>query len=76
LIQQSKLQGSVQVRVTEDVTLHNLQDIVAAICRFGGCPTCGIMGIDLRLSGESVEFRELAEVPGVKSISKPQPFAL
>jgi hypothetical protein len=72
MVEQSKFQGSVQIRVTEDVTLENLNEIVARISTLCGCRTCGIMGVDLRLSGDPVELQQIAELPGVKSFD-PQP---
>jgi hypothetical protein len=69
---QSKFQGAVQIRVTEDVTLENLNEIVARISALSGCRTCGIMGVDLRLSGDPVELQQIADLRGVKSI-EPQP---
>jgi len=65
----SNLQGSVHIRVTENVTLEHLQGIVAQIAGLCGCRTCGIMGVDLRLSGDPVEAQQIARLPGVKSAS-------
>lgn len=65
----SKLQGAVHVKVKENVSLENLQSIVAHIVGMTGCRACGILGIDLRLSGDPVEASQIAKLPGVQSVS-------
>ncbi|MGZ3561410.1 MAG: hypothetical protein ACXVAS_06150, partial [Vulcanimicrobiaceae bacterium] len=64
-----QFRGSVRIRVTENVTLENLQGIIAHIAGMAGCTHCGIMGVDLQLSGDPVEFQQIAKLPGVKSAS-------
>ena len=49
----SKLQGALHIKVNENVTLENLQSVIAHISGMAGCRTCGIMGIDIRLSGDA-----------------------
>ena len=73
--QQSKLQGQVSIRVKEDVTLEQLHGLITHIAGASGCRTCGIMGIDLRLSGDPAELQQITKLPGVKSASflNPQP---
>ncbi len=66
---ESKLRGTVSIRVAENVTLENLQTILATIGGMCGCRTCGIMGVDLRLTGDPVETQQLANLPGVKTVS-------
>ena len=68
MAENAHLQGTIHVRVTENVTLDNLQQIVAHIVGMTGCRTCGIMGIDLRLSGDPVELQRVAKLPGVKTV--------
>jgi hypothetical protein len=63
-----KLQGPVHVTVREDISLEQLQTIIANIVGYGGCRACGILGIDLRLSGDPVEANQIAKLPGVKSV--------
>jgi hypothetical protein len=63
-----KLQGAIHVTVKENVSLEQLQAIVASIVGHSGCRTCGILGIDLRLSGEPVEATQIAKLPGVQSV--------
>lgn len=69
MAEQSKLRGTVNIRVAENVTLEHLQSIVANLAGMCGCRTCGIMGVDLRLSGDPVETQQIASLPGVKSVS-------
>jgi hypothetical protein len=65
----AELRGVVSIRVKEDVTLEHLHGIITKIAGMTGCRTCGIMGVDLRLSGDPVEFQQIAKLPGVKSAS-------
>jgi hypothetical protein len=67
-------QGPVRIRVTEDVTLENLNEIVARVSAMAGCRTCGIMGVDLHLSGDPIELQQISRLSGVKSVAAdPQP---
>lgn len=63
----SKLKGTVHIKVKEDVSLEHLQSIVATIAGLSGCRTCGILGVDLRLSGDPAELSQIAKLPGVQS---------
>jgi hypothetical protein len=63
------LRGGVHIRVAENVSLEQLQSLVAHIAGLTGCRTCGIMGVDLRLTGDPVEAQQIAQLPGVKSVS-------
>ena len=65
----AELKGTVKLRVKEDVTLEQLHGIIDHIAGMSGCRTCGIMGVDLQLSGDPVEFGQLAKLPGVKAAS-------
>ena len=64
----SELKGTVQIRVTENVSLEHLQGIIARVGALTGCRPCGLLGVDLRLTGDPVELQELAKTPGVKSV--------
>ena len=63
-----KLQGPVHVTVKENISLEQLHSILGTIAGMSGCRTCGILGIDLRLSGEPVEANQIAKLPGVQSV--------
>lgn len=66
----SKLQGSVHIRVSGNITLENLNRIVAQVGGLAGCTHCGLGGIDLRLSGDPVESQQtLSKLQGVQSVS-------
>lgn len=65
----SKFQGSAHVRVDGLITLDNLTKIVEQIVNLAGCPHCGLLGIDLRLSGDPVEVGQLTKIPGVNSVA-------
>jgi hypothetical protein len=67
--EQSKLHGPIHISVNENVTLDNLHQLITHIAGMTGCRTCGIMGVDLRLSGDPVEQQQLAKLPGVKSVT-------
>ena len=62
------LRGTVRIHVNENISLEHLQGLVAKIAGMAGCRPCGIMGIDLRLTGDPAESQEIAKLPGVKSV--------
>ncbi len=64
----SKLQGPVNVKVREDISLEQLHRIIETIVGLSGCRTCGILGVDLRLSGDPVEANQITKLPGVQSV--------
>ena len=66
---QSKLQGIVKIRVKEQVSLEQLHGLIDDIVIKCGCKACGLLGIDLRLSGDPVEVEQITKLPGVKSAS-------
>ena len=63
------LRGTINVRVAGNVTLDHVNSLVARIAGMSGCTHCGLLGVDLRLSGDPVEAEQLAKLPGVKSLS-------
>lgn len=66
------LRGTVQIRVAQNVSLETVQSLVAHVVGLAGCRTCGLGGIDLRLSGDPVEAQRIEQIeklPGVKSVS-------
>ncbi len=63
-----KLQGAIHVTVKENISLEQLQAIIVSIVGRTGCRACGILGIDLRLSGVPVEATEISKLPGVQSV--------
>jgi len=63
----ASLKGTINVRVTENVTLENLHNIINHIAGMTGCRTCGLLGVDLRLGGDPVELQQVAKLPGVQS---------
>jgi hypothetical protein len=63
-----KLQGPVHITVRENISLEQLQGILVNIVGLSGCRACGILGIDLRLSGAPVEANQIAKLPGVQSV--------
>ena len=63
------LQGTVRVNVTENITLEQLNSIMGRIVGLTGCRTCGLIGIDLRLSAAPVEAQQLGSLPGVQSVT-------
>jgi len=64
-----ELTGNVHIHVAENVTLENLHTIVDRIVSLSGCRTCGLLGVDLHLSGDPVEAQEITKLPGVNSAS-------
>jgi len=61
--------GKIQIRVAENVTVEQLHAMIVHVGALAGCRPCGIMGIDLMLSGDPVESKQLTGLPGVKSVS-------
>lgn len=61
--------GTVQLRVSEDIKLETLQNILARITHLAGCPACGLLGVDLHIVGDPAEFNQISEMPGVRSIT-------
>ena len=64
----STIRGPIHVRVSEKVTLESLHEVVAQIAKLSGCLQCGLIGIDLRLSGDPVELGALNKIHGVNSV--------
>jgi hypothetical protein len=65
----AELRGNVHIHVAENVTLENLHGMVDKITEMCGCRTCGLLGIDLQLTGDPEQFQQIAKLPGVKSAS-------
>jgi len=59
---------SLNVRVNSHVTLETLTSLISIIGGRGGCPRCGLVGVDIRLTGDPVEDTQLSKLPGVVSI--------
>ncbi len=63
-----KLQGPVHITVRENISLEQLHSLIGSIVGMSGCRACGILGIDLRLTGAPVEATQIAKLPGVESV--------
>jgi hypothetical protein len=61
--------GTVHARVVKNVTLPNLTSLIEHIGGLAGCRTCGLLGVDLRITGDPVETHQVPQVPGVKSVT-------
>jgi hypothetical protein len=57
---------TVKVALKENVTLDQLNKIIAGIGGRYGCRTCGLLGVDLQLAGDPGDFTEIAGFEGVK----------
>jgi hypothetical protein len=57
--------GTIQVTVSRDVKAEQLHKAVDQILHFGGCTTCGLNGIDLRIRVGDPAPDELRKAPGV-----------
>jgi len=57
--------GVVHVTVSEKVTLDNLRAVIESIGRMRGCTGCGLMGVDLRITGDPIELQQITKIPGV-----------
>ena len=57
----------IDVRLSPEANLETIASVISTIGGRYGCRTCGLMGIDVHLSGGPVEDQELSKVPGVLS---------
>jgi hypothetical protein len=57
---------TVNVHVQPKVTVEALTHIISTIGGKYGCRTCGLMGVDLHLTGDAGDPYELANVEGIK----------
>ena len=75
MAEQSKQQGVLNITVKQGVSLEELHGLIDQIADTSGCQACGLMGVDLRLSGEPVELEQIRKLPGVRdaSFSNPEP---
>jgi hypothetical protein len=65
----SRQTSVVEIVVKPDVTVDQISDVVGRIGGLVGCRTCGLLGIDLRLTAEDPEALDLTgdRVAGVRS---------
>lgn len=61
--------ANISVRLAANTNLETINRIVDTIGGRYGCTTCGLAGIDLRLSGDPVEFEQFSKIAGVKSVN-------
>jgi hypothetical protein len=61
--------GKLQVRLSENIQLDALQNIVARIAGMTGCTHCGLLGIDLNFIGGDPAVTDIAKLPGVTGAS-------
>ncbi|MDE3195712.1 MAG: hypothetical protein KGN84_05175 [Acidobacteriota bacterium] len=66
----SKLHGraTIGVKLAPNTNLEQIQKVIAEIGRLNGCLPCGLLGIDVRLTGDPVELGALAHLPGVQGV--------
>ena len=60
--------GTVHVRFRKGVSLPHITDVIDQIGKLAGCSPCGLLGVDLRLTGDPEELGQLAKLPGVNSV--------
>jgi hypothetical protein len=60
---------TVKVRVSEKVTLENLHTLLDRIVGISGCRACGLLGVDLHLTGDPVEWQEIKKLTGFQSVN-------
>jgi hypothetical protein len=68
-VAKSSPRAAVKVILKDNVSLDQLTKIISGIGGRYGCRTCGLMGVDLQLSGDPGDVPEVASLPGVKSAS-------
>jgi hypothetical protein len=60
---------TIRVNLKENVTVDAISEIVSIIGGRYGCRTCGLMGVDLHLSGDPGDLAQVRELAGVHSVS-------
>lgn len=60
--------GTVAVHVAGDVKLETLTETLAHIGRLTGCPTCGLVGVDVLFRGDPAELAGIRSLPGINSV--------
>jgi hypothetical protein len=60
---------TIHVNLDNNVKLDAITGIIGSIGGRYGCRTCGLLGIDLHLSGDPGDFSEVESLPGVHSVS-------
>jgi hypothetical protein len=58
---------TVNVHLQPKVTVEAISNIISTIGGRYGCRTCGLMGVDLHLTGDAGDPYELANVAGIKN---------
>jgi len=61
-----RARATVAVGLAPNSNLESIQKVIAEIGRLNGCLPCGLLGIDVRLSGDPVETGGLRQLPGSK----------
>jgi hypothetical protein len=62
----SSARTTVKVHLKDNVDLKTLGGIISGIGGRYGCRTCGLMGVDLELSGDPGDLSDITNLPGVK----------
>jgi hypothetical protein len=57
--------GTIEVRVTEGIKLETLHSAIENIAKLTGCPSCGLLGIDLNFRVDPVELNTVRNLPNV-----------
>jgi hypothetical protein len=60
---------TVRVNLQSDVNVESLNEIISTITGRYGCRTCGLMGIDLYLSGDPGDLSQIQGLSGVQSVA-------
>ena len=58
--------SKIHLQVSEKVTLETLNTLMGRITTMTGCTHCGLLGVDLRITGDPVEAKQF-QMPGVTS---------
>jgi hypothetical protein len=58
--------SKIHITVNQKVTLDTLNALMGRISNLTGCLACGLLGIDLRITGDPVEAKQF-QMPGVIS---------
>lgn len=63
-----RLTGSVQLSFRERVKVQDVHLAIDRILNIAGCPTCGLLGLDLHLHSQPVVLDKLRDIKGVMGV--------
>ena len=63
-----RLTGSVQLAFRDRVNVKDVHAAIDRILGIAGCPTCGLLGLDLHLHSQPVALDRFRDIKGVMGV--------